>query len=493
MTDDRQQAWLGIDLGTQSVRVVAVDGSGHVLSQASRPLTGRRDRGRHEQDPEQWWTAVCAATRETLAGAPRAQVQGVAVDATSGTVVLVDADGTPVTPALMYDDRRAADHLDRVNEVGADLWSALGYVRMQAVWGLPKALWLFATDAARDPGTRLLHQADLINERLCGHRVPTDPSTALKTGVDLLRTQWPQDVLADLGLDVDRFPSVCAPATVLGTVGAEASEQTGLPPGTPVVAGLTDGCASQLGAGCVAPGSWNSVLGTTLVLKGVTQDLLRDPTGAVYSHRSPGGGWLPGGASSVGAGRLTEQFAGRDLDALGALAARRSPTGVLLYPLTGVGERFPFVAPTAEAFTVGVPGDDVEAFAAVMQGVAFVERLAYEHLSSLGAPVGGQVVATGGGARSAVWNQLRADVLGRPLALPLAGDSAMGMAVLAACVTTDRPLAQTAAEMVRVGEIVEPDAGTREVFDDLYGRFVTELLSRGWLDAPPVAGVGRHD
>ena len=83
-----------------------------------------------------------------------------------------------------------------------------------------------------------------------------------------------------------------------------------------MVSGATDGCAAQLGAGALSVGSWNSVLGTTLVLKGVTRELIRDPLGAVYSHKAPNGDWLPGGASSTGAGVISRDFPGADLDEL---------------------------------------------------------------------------------------------------------------------------------------------------------------------------------
>ena len=114
-------------------------------------------------------------------------------------------------------------------------------------------------------------------------------------------------MLADLGLDVDALPDVVLPGQVLGGIGADVAAATGLRPGTPVLAGMTDGCAAQLGAGAVRPGDWNAVLGTTLVLKGVTDHLLHDPTGTVYCHRGPQAGWwLPGGASSTGAAVLAE-------------------------------------------------------------------------------------------------------------------------------------------------------------------------------------------
>ncbi|GAA3107714.1 hypothetical protein GCM10020001_027140 [Nonomuraea salmonea] len=286
--------WIGIDLGTQSVRALAVAGDGRVLGTGSRPLTSHRDGPRHEQDPEQWWRELAAATREALRGVPAGErVEGVAVDATSGTILLTDAEGRAVTPALMYDDRRA--DATRANEAGAAVWERLGYRRMQPNWALPKLLWLLR-DAP--PGARAAHQSDFVNRRLVGHEVATDLSNALKTGVDLIDERWPSDVFDVLGVPEGMLPAVVRPGARLGTVCAAAAEETGLPEGTPVIAGTTDGCAAQLGAGARQPGSWNSVIGTTLVLKGVTKELIHDPLGVVYSHRAPDGSWLPGGAQA---------------------------------------------------------------------------------------------------------------------------------------------------------------------------------------------------
>src|SRR5687768_8136798 len=129
--------WLGLDLGTQSVRALAVDAAGRVTGSGAHPLTSHRDGPRHEQDPEQWWSAVATACRTALAGLEAAQVRGVAVDATSGTILLADEHGTPLTPGLMYDDGHAAAEAERVNEAGDATWTALGYRRMQLPWALP--------------------------------------------------------------------------------------------------------------------------------------------------------------------------------------------------------------------------------------------------------------------------------------------------------------------------------------------------------------------
>jgi len=480
-----EPVWVGVDLGTQSVRAVAVNATGAVRGSGSAPLTGRRDGPRHEQDPEDWWRAVVAACRRALADIAPASVRGVAVDGTSGTVLLTDRHGRPITPALMYDDTRAAGQVERINATGADLWTALGYRRMQPAWALPKLLWLLRHHDVPD-GARLAHQTDVINRRLTGHEVATDLSNALKTGADLRAERWPETIMDDLGVPDGLLPPLVRPGTRLGTVTAT---ETGLPEGVPVIAGMTDGCASQLATGRLEPGSWNSVLGTTLVFKGVTAEPVRDPSGVVYSHRSPDGGWLPGGASSTGAGALTRDFPGRDLAALDAAAAAYEPAGVLAYPLTGAGERFPFVAPDARGFLLGTPADDAEHFAALLQGIGYVERLCLDYLRMLGAPTGGPLTLTGGSARSRYWCRLRADILGRPVEVPDDTEPAAGMAILAAAAGHPGRVADVAAAMAPAATTIEPRATHTGRFDAAYLRLVAELEQRGWLPAPVAAYI----
>ena len=473
-------AWLGLDLGTQSVRAMLVSEDGAILGVGSHRLTSRRDGPTHEQSPDEWWQAIAAACRQALGAAPAdVAIGGVAVDATSGTVLLVDAEGRALTPGLMYDDTRAVAETRRANEAGAARWAALGYNRMQPSWGLPKLLWLLARHRELPAGARLAHQSDFINRRLVGAPVATDTSNALKTGVDLVGERWPLEVFAALDVPEVILPPVVRAGAPLGVVGRAAAAETGIPAGTPVLAGMTDGCAAQMGAGALGVGSWNVVLGTTLVLKGVTPDLVRDPGGVVYSHRSPDGNWLPGGASSTGAGAVSKEFAGADLDALAVRAAEREPAGVVTYPLHARGERFPFIAPEAEGFTLGTPADEADRYAGVLQGVAFIERLCFDYLDGLGAPVDGPKVLTGGGAKSRYWCQLRADVLGSPVTLPENAEAALGMAVLAA--SAGRPVAEAAGAMVRVREVIDPRPGRTAIFQESYLKLVDELARRGWL------------
>jgi sugar (pentulose or hexulose) kinase len=462
-THDDTPLWVGIDVGTQSARAFAVAGDGSVAGRGTCELRSRRDSGRHEQDPRDWWPAVAAASRAALAGVAPERVRGVATCATSGTILLVDRAGAPLTPALMYDDGRAAEQAARVS--------------MSATWALPKLLWMLDAWPDRCAGARLAHQADVVTRALTGHDVPSDSSHALKTGYDQEREAWPPDLDLPSGL----LPPVVRSGSRLGEVCAAAAQQSGIPAGTPVIAGMTDGCAAQFAAGALRPGDWNSVLGTTLVLKGCSDRVVRDPQGVLYCHRAPDGRWLPGGASSSGAGVLAQEFDGRDLDDLGRRAAEHERTSVLAYPLVGRGERFPFAAADAEAFVVGEPADEAERFAALLQGVAFVERLCFDYVDLLGAPADGELTLTGGATASRPWCALRADVLGRPVRLVEQPEAAVGMAILAAAAGGD--LAAAAAAMVRTSAVIEPRPQRRAPLTEHYVRLVAELARRGWLDA----------
>ncbi|MGQ4435226.1 MULTISPECIES: FGGY-family carbohydrate kinase [unclassified Streptomyces] len=464
MFEGEAEAWLGIDLGTQSVRALLVTADGTVLGSGSAPLTGRREGVRHEQDPGEWWEAVRTASRAALSSpAGRGRIGGLAVCGTSGTVLLTDPQGRPRTPGLMYDDGRAVDEAARLG--------------MQTSWALPKALWLL--DAC-GPG-HVTHQPDVITAQLTGEAIPTDSSHALKTGYDAEHESWPPR-LAHLA---DRLPPVVRPGTRLGEVCRTAAEATGIPAGTPVIAGMTDGCAAQIASGALRPGAWNSVLGTTLVLKGASPTPVRDDAGVVYNHRAPDGSWLPGGASSVGAGALPPGLDPAEMD---TRAAAYEPSGALAYPLASPGERFPFLAPEATAFTLGTPASEADGWAAVLQGVAFTERLCLDYLHHLGAPIDGPLTFTGGAARSAYWNQLRADILGRPARVPEQIEPALGMAVLAAYGTGEgRELAEVADRMVRIRTVLEPRASRTARFTGPYARLVDELETRGWLPTPVAA------
>jgi sugar (pentulose or hexulose) kinase len=154
--------------------------------------------------------------------------------------------------------------------------------------------------------------------------------------------------------------------------------------------------------------------------------------------------------------------------------------------LASTGERFPFVAADAEAFTLGASPDDVDRYASILQGVGYIERLCFDYLDLIGADVSGEVRFTGGGSRSRYWSQLRADILGRPVTLPDNAEPALGMALLAAAHDSER-IDVIAADMVHVRETIEPARASAGRYDEAYLHLVDELESRGWLQ--PVAAT----
>lgn len=476
-------ATCGIDVGTSGVRAVVVDGDGSVVGRgaaALRRTVGTEGDGRHEQDPAGWWDTLTAATRAATeeADAHGVRVEALALDATSGTILVEDDHGA-VGPALMYDDARAADLAEEADTVGADVWRRQGY-RIQGSWALPKLLWL-VREGHLGRGRRLVHQADHLLGRLAGHPVPADTSHGLKTGVDLHAAAWPTDVLAELGVVGTVLPALVLPGTEVGRVGDDVAAETGLPAGTVLRAGMTDGCAAQISAGALAPGSWSSALGTTLVLKGSTRALVHDLAGGVYSHRHPDGGWLPGGASSSGAGVFAQLLPDADLAALTETASQR-PLPDARYPLHGRGERFPFISDASpELRGTRSTGDDAGTFASLALGLAFVERLAYDVLAGLGADVDGEVALSGGGTRNPWLNQLRTDTLGRTTRLAGDGDAALGMAVLAAA--EPGRLTDAASRLTASVSRLRPDPTRADELDEGYHRFVRDLVDAGHLDA----------
>jgi xylulokinase len=447
---------LGVDLGTGGARALVVDPEGGVVASGRAPLaTG-------EPDAEAWWRAA----REAIRAAASSEVGALCVSATSGTVVGVDAHGRPTTRASYYNEVRAEEEAELRAFAGGAALSALARLR----WferHRPHELEATATFA---------HQADFVVGRLTGRFGVSDASNALKTGYDLRARAWPA-WLDELPALRARLPEVVAPGTVLGEVRGAVADELGLPRGTAVVAGVTDGTAAFLASGATRVGDDNTTLGTTLVFKRLAARPPEDAAGALtYSH-ALGGRWLPGAASNTGGEWLRSDHPGADLAALDAAAAERLPTDHAAYPLRASGERFPFRSATAEGFCEPPADDPVTRYAAHLEGTAYVERLAYEVLGA----TDGDVFATGGGSRSEVWMQLRADVTGRALHRPVCPEAAFGSAVLAAAGSAGTDLWDACRQRVRVERTFAPRPERHAAYAERYACFRGRLEERGYL------------
>jgi sugar (pentulose or hexulose) kinase len=489
------RGWLGIDAGTQSVKAVVVDEDGHELASAGAPVPSLSGRG-HRQDPQAWLHAARDAVATVVRKDPVGHVAGISVTATSGTVCLADAHSRPLGTASMYDDVAASADGERVRAVGADLWQRLGYA-MSDTWALPRLLGLLR-DAP--PGATVAHQADVLTSWLVGARVPADWSHALKSGYDVRARAWPLDVLDELGISAERLPEVVPPGTVVGTVGPAAAHELGLPAGVPVVAGMTDGCCSQIAGGALGVGTWTSTVGTTLVLKGTCESPLTDREAGLYSHAAPFQGlWLAGGASGCGAGLVSKLLPGADLEALsGSLPGPQSVRPV--FPLVGSRERFPFVTEDTSAFVVGRDGDarpfgeagawdgtPAELLAGILVGIATMERLALE---VVGADPAAPLTAMGAASGNAWFGRVRATLHDRPLRVPAVQGAGTGAALIALAATTGgvATLPEVASRATRDSTVFGPDprfAGVADVAD----RLVEVFRERGWWPvAAPTGG-----
>ena len=406
---------IGVDVGTSGVRAALVDAGGLPLAWGAAPLPAERRR-----EPQAWWHAVEQALDALRAGTDLSAVRAIAVDGTSGTVLPVDASGTPLGPASMYNDPAPPDQVAQVAAVAPLESAAHG-----ATSPLAKVL---AMQGAITAG-RVLHQADWIAGRLCGRFDVSDENNALKTGYDPISRQWP-DWLAALGVTRARLPDVVEPGTILAPLTLEAAARFGLPRSCAVVAGTTDGCAAFLATGAAETGDGVTSLGSTLTIKLLSDAPVFAPRYGIYSHRLAGR-WLPGGASNSGGAALARHF---DADTLARLSAAIDPatdSGLDYYPLPAPGERFPIADPAMLPRETPRPASDALFLHGLLEGIARLEALAFARLAELGAPRLRRVRTVGGGARNPAWTALRARILGVEMAPARSEEAAVGAAALA--------------------------------------------------------------
>ncbi|MCX6622944.1 MAG: FGGY-family carbohydrate kinase [Acidobacteria bacterium] len=459
------ELFLGIDVGTSGARVVAVTSEGRVVAESSQPLVSIRAAGLHEQEPEGWWIAVCAAIR-ALNVKPEA-IHSVAVTSTSGSLVVTDEAGHPLRNAILYDDARAAAALEPFREGGCD--------DVNASWSLAKAVWVrgFESQVWRRAG-HLLHPADWLAGRLTAVWNRSDYSNCLKMGYDPVSRHWGRAMqLAEI--DPLLLPEVLTPGATRGTVCSSASAGTGIPEGVRVAVGTTDGIAGMLASGASRPGDANTTLGTTLVWKVLSQFRAGTSHG-IYSHVHPTGYWAPGAASNSGLGCVE---CDGDPETLDAEAEAHLPNSTICYPLSACGERFPFTNSTATRFRSGKTSSAADWHAAQLQALAFLERWGYEVIEEAGVPVTGRVFSTGGAAGSLVFSRLRASILERPVCRAETSSSAFGAAMLAAS-EFHGGVATALDRMVQIAEVIDPDASRAAEWHELYDCFRQACAGRGY-------------
>jgi sugar (pentulose or hexulose) kinase len=378
------------------------------------------EKGLVTQHPAVWWKATRRALQSLARQMDLKRIGAIAVDGTSGTVLGVDANGQPVAPAQMYNCRARAEIVRSIAAVAPPESAAHGTTS-----ALARAIAM-----QTQPGViRLIQQADWISGQFSQRFDVTDENNALKLGYDPIARCWP-DWLVKVGLRPDRLTTVVPAGTATSTIARCRASALGLAADVAIVAGTTDGCAAFLAAGAERCGDAVTSLGTTLVLKLLSDRPLFDSNLGVYSHRIDDL-WLVGGASNSGGAAIAKHFS---LDRIRELSEKMSPnvpTGLHYYPLAGRGERFPHNNPDMQECVEPRPESDILFLQALMEGITSVEKLGYHCLAELGGPSVKSIRTVGSGAKNAAWRAIRARMLGIPIVDPVDDEAAVGAARLA--------------------------------------------------------------
>lgn len=408
--------FLGLDFGTSGARACVLDEAGAIAHEDRIAYCNAAG-----QTPEDWREALHTLLRR-LPAPVAAQLQRIALDATSATVLLCDAELQPVSHALLYHDSRARAQAGELKQL-----APAGHSVCSASSGLAKFLWL-TQNTNLENAAYFMHQADWLSALLTGSGGSSDYHNALKSGYDVEQLCWPAWVkrLPHTHL----LPQVLAPGSLIAEINPALAQHFSINPACTIHAGTTDSIAAFIAADVHEPGAAVTSLGTTLVLKLLSTTRVEDARYGVYSHRY-GNLWLAGGASNAGGGVLRQHFSDAQLIELSQRIDASCDSPLDYYPLPGIGERFPYNDPNLAPRLTPRPNDNAQFLHAILQGLSRIEAAGYGRLAELGATPIHSVTTSGGGAGNPAWQQMRARLLGVPVNKALHTDAALGAALLA--------------------------------------------------------------
>lgn len=436
--------FIGADIGTSSTKVVAVDAKGRVMAQASHAYDFDRPRpGWSEQDPSIWWDATRRALRTVCAQIDARDVKSIGLSGQMHGSVFLDAAALEgagkrpikaIRPALMWNDQRTATECEQISQAVGGVGALVSKAGNAPLTGftLPKLLWL----RAHEPQNYAKMAAFCMPKdfvRLCltgtlGSDVGDSAGTLL---FDVDKRTWSDELAAAVGMQPSVLPPVVESGAIVGEVTPWASEQTGLPAGTAMVAGSGDNQCGGVGAGVVEPGVLLLTLGTSGVVYAHSDRCLKDDAGphpgrvhTMCSATGTGdrrGAWTITGCMLSAAGSLEWARGvlgpGESFDTLMAEAASVAPgsNGLLFMPYL-TGERCPYADPCARGGWIGLTRSHTRGhlIRAVVEGVCLGMAQVFDLVTSLGIEAR-EVRIGGGGARSALWRQILADAIGHEL------------------------------------------------------------------------------
>lgn len=480
------RALLGVDLGAGSLKASVVAFDGPLLGEAAEPIETRHPRfGWAEQDPRSWVAALNRAVPRALeaAGIAAGEVAAVGLSAGAHIPVLLDEDDQPLRPAILWSDTRASAEAAELHARAGALILERSLNKANATWTLPMLAWIQRHEPEVAAKVRKLCLAkDYLRLCLTG-TWETDFSDVIGALMGDLRSGgWSEELCALIDWPMETLPPVVAPTQVVGGVTAGAARAAGLAPGTPVVCGSNDTTVEFFGIGAVEPGMGAIKLATAGVLFSAADRPLVNPPISCYPHILPGLYYTATGTNSCASSHrwvrdtlFQPNDAGADGAALFAemdrLAATAAPgSGGLLFHPYLQGERAPYWDPLLRADFVGftMRHGRAEIARAVYEGIAFSIRDLVEQARAVGQELA-EVKVIGGGAKSATWRQIIADVTGLSLVLPGNGDASFGAALVAAVGIGLFPDPRAAVEAcVTSVARAEPAPKRQAFYDDLF-------------------------
>lgn len=447
-----KQYLLGIDIGTSSCKVAIFSKNGKVIATASDDYpVYYPHQGWAEQNPEEWWSAVCTAIRKVLdlGNVAPEEIAGVGVDGQSWSAIAVDDDGNVLTNTPIWMDTRAKDICEELSEkIGAERIFELAGNPFEPSYATAKIIWYqrYFPDVY-EKIHKILQSNSYIVYKLTGV-MSQDVSQGYGFHCFDMRTgTWSEEMCEALGIPMRMLPDIYPCHEVVGTVTEEAARACGLGAGTPVVAGGVDAACGTLGTGVVKSGETQEQGGQAGGMSICLDTYIADPRMILGFHVVPNR-WLLQGGTTGGGGVmrwLEREFADFEreegkrvgkssLELFNEIAEKVAPgsDGLVFLPYMS-GERSPIWDPDAKGVYYGLDFSKTKGHfvRAAMEGVAFSLKHNLDIAKEAGADV--QVLrAMGGSANSLLWTQMKSDITGKPIVVP-SSDTAttLGAAILA--------------------------------------------------------------
>jgi xylulokinase len=477
--------FVGIDLGTSSVKAVLTDDAGELVAESAAPLTVSRPHPLwSEQDPQAWWQATVAAVAGLGAPSLR-QVRAVGLSGQMHGAVLLDAAHRTIRPAILWNDGRSAAACRELERREPRSRTITGNLAMPG-FTAPKLIWLAENEPRHfERVAHVLLPKDWLRFRLTGELV-SEPSDAAGTlWLDVAQRHWSPAMLAACRLDEAQMPRLVEGTDVSGHLTRDAAAALGLEAGIPVAGGGGDNACGAVGIGVVRPGDAFLSLGTSGVIFVADGAVVSDPERAVHTfcHCVPGM-WHRMAVMLSGAGTLSfvARLVGASEAELLAEIEADGPRGrahgrLVMLPYLS-GERTPHNDPAASGVFFGLDGESsrVDLGRAALEGVAFALADGLDALEAGGQRVGALSVI-GGGSRSRLWGGIIAAALERPLLYHHGGESgpAQGAARLARIAAGAGSVTEVCTQPP-IAAVIEPDrelsaalAPRRALFRRLYG------------------------